>query len=276
MRLRNGSTRAASNRYALATWRYQPCAREEDDILDCSGRRGRLRRVRSPSLVACESTNVRRHERLNTVSESTSDFAQRHSSPQPRCGRGMATVVDASACPISRNARCHARDQFEAVGRLPVRVRNNRSSEASACSSSHSRSISTSCGGIGTERGPVLGSPGHRSRCRLRAPRAVPIRPRGAAARSYQHDDFGRTQAGVVRHGGHHLIRPATRLVTSDRVDRVRHRQRVRQLRISCLTRPDLRCERPLGGGGQGQLRGRPTRRIDEYMPLQLSCTDPP
>jgi hypothetical protein len=58
--------------------------------------------------------------------------------------------------PVSRKARCHARDQLERVGSFPLRVRKSRSSGPRSWSSNQVLSMLTSTGGTGTDRGPVF------------------------------------------------------------------------------------------------------------------------
>jgi hypothetical protein len=62
--------------------------------------------------------------------------------------------------PTDARPRCQAQAQFDPDGRVSLPVRNSsRSGVVSRLVSVHSRKMSTSTGGIGTERGPVLGSP---------------------------------------------------------------------------------------------------------------------
>ena len=136
---------------------------------DCSPliRSASLPEDRVDSLVAdvffvVEGADVGRDERFDAVPEPSRRFAERHPGAEP-CGRRRVPAVVDPHRPLAHRlqARCHARAQFDPLGRVLLRVRkSSRSGDVRSFCSTHSRSIATSTGGIGTLRGPVFGSPG--------------------------------------------------------------------------------------------------------------------
>lgn len=109
----------------------------------------------------------------------------------------------------SLSARWKARDQFEAVGRRPLRVRNSRSWPENPPPSSHPwRSVPAGARwhrpwpGLGFA-GLVEGDVG------LGDVEVTPAFRRQLKGLGPEHHHLGGSQAGVVGHSGHHLVGPA-------------------------------------------------------------------